>query len=44
MVTNKVRSGVETDTEENEDLAGRHKSDERLTMYMQQVICGPQED
>ena len=43
MVMNKVHSGVETDTEENEDLAGRCKSDKRLTMYMRRVICGPRE-
>ena len=43
MVANKVRSGAETDIEENEDLAGRHKSDERLTLYTRQVIRGPRE-
>ena len=43
MVMNKVCSGAETDTEENEDLAGRHKSDERLTMYTRRVIRGLQE-
>ena len=34
---------METDTEENENLAGRRKSNERLTMYMRRVICGPRE-
>ena len=43
MIVNKVCSEAETDTEENEDLAGRRKSNERLTMYTRRVIRGPRE-